>query len=206
MRAPRALPLSELPATAARSGDVGKGGFSNARIERVFFECFGDSYRTRLVGGAVEPFYRPAQGEYGESLLFYREDFFASALHETAHWCIAGAARRNLPDFGYWYAADGRDAAAQREFEAVEDKPQALEWLFSLACGYSFRLSVDNLDVEVGALPDTSSFAARVVARARHWQHAGLPPRADVFYRALCREFATRLAPSELDFAVADIC
>ncbi len=191
---------------AARSVNVEEGGFSSARIERVFFDCFGDSYRTRLLGGAVEPCYQPARDERGESLLCYREDFFASALHETAHWCIAGAARRKLHDFGYWYAADGRDAAAQRKFEAVEDRPQALEWLFSLACGFGFRLSVDNLDAQGGALPDTSRFAARVVAQARHLQHAGLPPRADVFYRALCREFATRLAPSELDFAVTDIC
>ncbi len=50
---------------------------------------------------------------------------FASALHEISHWCIAGKARRELVDFGYWYCPDGRDAMTQSQFEDVEVKPQA---------------------------------------------------------------------------------
>ncbi len=195
-----------LPAHAEEGPNVpNEGGFTSARVERVFLKCFGNSHRTRLLGGAAEPCYQPAQGEQRQHLLFYREDFFASALHETAHWCIAGEARRELPDFGYWYAAQGRSAAAQREFEAVEDKPQALEWFFSQACGASFQLSADNFDPHSGEVPDTSSFAQRVVAQALYWQRAGLPKRAEQFYCALCREFGTLLAPSQLSFLAADI-
>lgn len=66
-------------------------------------------------------------------------------LLEMSHWCVAGKARRGLSDFGYWYAPDGRTAAQQQAFERVEIKPQALECLFTLACGRQFQVSQDNL-------------------------------------------------------------
>jgi elongation factor P hydroxylase len=100
-------------------------------------------------------------------LLWYREDYFASALHEVAHWCIAGEQRRQQLDFGYWYAPDGRSPEQQGAFEAVEYKPQALEWFFSLACGYRFRLSADNLGMPGGEMPDASEFRGRVCEQAR---------------------------------------
>ncbi|MDZ7781554.1 MAG: elongation factor P hydroxylase [Halioglobus sp.] len=173
--------------------------FSSTRLERVFERCFRQQYNTRLRGGAVEPVYLPAQREGEEHRLCYRADYFASALHETAHWCIAGRARRRQEDFGYWYTGGDRSTPGQRAFESVEDKPQALEWFFSLACGWQFRVSVDNLDPVSGALPDTTSFRRRILSRALYWQRTGLPPRADVFYRALCREFGTAASPRQLD-------
>lgn len=122
-------------------------GFHAARLERVFSDCFAAQWNTVLAGGVEEPFYRPATNVQGPHLLHYRSDFFASALHEAAHWCIAGERRLQQADFGYWYAPDGRNPTQQQAFEAVEVKPQALEWLFSLACGYRFSVSVDNLGV-----------------------------------------------------------
>jgi elongation factor P hydroxylase len=174
--------------------------FDALRLERVFRDCFFTDYCTRLCGGAVEPLYQPAQ-EVGQChVLWYREDFFASALHEVAHWCIAGEERRRQVDFGYWYAPDGRDAAQQAAFEAAEDKPQALEWFFSLACGYRFQLSIDNLDAAHGVLPDDSPFRHRVCAQAIRWQRKGLPGRAERFYRALCAEFGTTQSSTNLSF------
>ena len=173
--------------------------FAATRLEKVFHDCFLVAENTRLVGGAEEPLYQPARAAGEANLLFYREDFFASALHEIAHWCIAGQARRRQLDFGYWYAPEGRNPAQQRAFEAVEVKPQALEWYFSQACGYRFRVSVDNLDPMSGALPDTVDFRRRVAAQARHWQREGLPHRAGVFYAALTVEFNTSLDTSALE-------
>lgn len=174
--------------------------FNAQRLEAVFGACFAARWRTRLVGGAGEPFYQPARsaGEY--HLLHYRLDYFASALHEVAHWCIAGTRRRRLPDFGYWYAADGREPVQQRAFEAVESRPQALEWFFSRACGYRFRVSNDNLAAgEHDCLP----FQRSVLEQARCWRQSGLPQRASVFYKALAEEFGTaaqlRDAPFELE-------
>lgn len=97
-----------------------------------------------LVRSEGEPEYLPAQNNEPARIAF-AHGFFASALHELSHWCIAGDARRRLPDFGYWYAPDGRSAAQQQAFERVEIKPQALECLFTLACGRSFQVSQDNL-------------------------------------------------------------
>lgn len=177
--------------------------FSSARLERVFARCFHKQYNARLLGGAAEPAYLPAQRQGEENRLLYRADYFASALHETAHWCIAGRARRRLEDFGYWYAGDGRSADRQRAFESVEDKPQALEWFFALACGWQFRVSVDNLDPVSGAIPDTAPFRRRILSRALYWRQRGLPPRAEVFYHALCREFGTAVPPGKLELKLA---
>ena len=174
--------------------------FDSGVLEDVFNDCFLESERTRLQGGAAEPLYRPATEPRGLHTLFYREDYFASALHEAAHWCIAGPARRRQLDFGYWYAPEGRDHIQQRAFEAVEVGPQALEWIFSLACGFPFRVSVDNLDAVSGVLPDARDFRLAVAREARRRQHAGLPPRAACFFAALSSRFATGVTLAQLRF------
>ena len=38
----------------------------------------------------------------------------------------------------------------QQLFEQVEVKPQALEWLLTVACGRLFRVSLDNLNGDAG--------------------------------------------------------
>ena len=174
--------------------------YDSRRLEEVFNRCFLLAENTRLVGGSAEPVYRPAGDGQEQHLLYYREDYFASALHEVAHWCIAGEARRQLVDFGYWYAPEGRDSQQQRAFESVEVKPQALEWYFAKACGYRFQVSVDNLDPDTGALPDTHHFRERVLVQARCWLDEGLPARAQQFFDALSGAFGTRLTAACLDF------
>ncbi len=178
--------------------------FHSLRLERVFAGCFTSQWRTVLVGAADEPYYEPAANKYENHLLHYRSDFFASALHETAHWCIAGDKRLLLPDFGYWYAPEGRDMAQQREFEAAEVKPQALEWLFSLACGYRFCVSVDNLGTAGGEY-NTAPFREQVLAQARHWQRAGLPRRAQIFFAALAQAFGTGIRTDTLELSAAGL-
>ena len=178
--------------------------FCAARLERVFAQCFSKRWQTRLQGGSDEPLYQPAACISDYHTLGYKEDYFASALHETAHWCIAGERRRKLTDFGYWYAPDGRDAKQQEAFEGVEVKPQALEWLFSLACGYPFRVSLDNL-TNVDGANDVSGFQQRVRAQAQHWQSAQLPSRGQMFFEALAKEFATSLNFRTLDLMNASM-
>jgi elongation factor P hydroxylase len=179
-------------------------GFSALRLEQVFNQCFADSFNTRLVGGAAEPFYQPAANGV-PALLFYREDYFASALHEISHWCIAGEQRRTQADFGYWYAPEGRSAEQQQQFESVEAKPQAVEWYLSRACGYRFRLSVDNLEPVNGRVPDTTPFARAVLQQALLRKANGLPSRAQRFFDALCEEFNTGHNASQLPFELRDL-
>ena len=179
--------------------------FQARRLEQLFADCFAGRWRTRLLGGAAEPYYQPADSTRECHLLYYRSDFFASALHEIAHWCIAGEHRRTLPDFGYWYAPDGRNPQQQHAFETAEAKPQALEWLFSLACGYRFYLSADNLGAPGGVAPDSTPFKRQVLAQARGWQERALPPRAGIFFDALAREFATGLTPPDLELQLAGL-
>ena len=179
--------------------------FAATRLEQVFADCFAEKWRARLTGGAAEPLYQPAAGEGDYHLLHYRSDYFASALHEVAHWCLAGEARRQLPDFGYWYAPDGRSPAQQRAFESVEYKPQALEWWFSKACGYRFKISIDNLHCPDPEPGDPDSFKRRIFKQANDWQYLGLPPRAHLFFDGLCREFGSLPDPEKIAFTLAEL-
>ena len=157
--------------------------FEASDLERVFRDCFFERSQTVLVGGGDEPLYLPSSDPARQPhRIVYREDFIASALHEVAHWCLAGAKRRRLEDYGYWYAPDGRDAAAQAAFERVEARPQALEWILSDTCGFEFHLSADNLDGGVGP---SGRFAEAVEGARRRLLMRGLPPRAERFRAAL---------------------
>ena len=81
---------------------------------RLFDECFLADLNTCLLGGYPEPEYLPADASHPHHRILFTRDYFRSALHEVAHWCVAGPERRLMPDFGYWYAPDGRTAEQQR--------------------------------------------------------------------------------------------
>ena len=151
-------------------------------LELIFQQCFAVDYNTQLVGGANEPLYRPADDKNSDNKIFYRENFFSSALHEVAHWCIASNKRRQLLDFGYWYDGSCRNNAQQAEFQSVELVPQAIELLFSQACHYSFEVSIDNFSVP---LSDITIFDREVKAKAKQLSSSGLPDRAAIFLQAL---------------------
>jgi elongation factor P hydroxylase len=108
-------------------------------------EHYLKAYHTVLLGGFAEPFYLPAQHNQPAQIQF-THDYFRSALHELAHWSVAGEERRKQPDYGYWYAPDGRSQQQQELFFSCEIVPQAFEWALSLVCGIKFDVSVDNLN------------------------------------------------------------
>lgn len=149
----------------------------------LFNQCFEQEYRTRLVKGGDEPIYLPLAEDRSFNELHFAHGFFASALHETAHWLIAGEQRRKLVDFGYWYKPDGRTASEQSRFEQVEVKPQALEWILAQAAGFQFRVSADNLS---GEPQDNAPFKRAVWLQVQRYVESGLPPRAVQFRQALC--------------------
>ena len=49
----------------------------------------------------------PANDEVPYNAIYFARGFYSSALHEIAHWLVAGKERRKLEDFGYWYEPDG---------------------------------------------------------------------------------------------------
>lgn len=151
----------------------------------LFNGLFLETLNTELVAGDDEPVYLPASAEYPHHRIIFAHGFFASALHEIAHWCVAGPERRKLEDFGYWYKPDGRSALEQQEFEQVEQRPQAYEWILSVSAGKRFHFSADNLSGEVGA---SDSFKASVAARARQTIEQGMNPRLKALSDKL-REF-----------------
>lgn len=144
------------------------------KLITLFDQLFLPDYNTRLVRGDDEPIYLPADEKSPNHRVVFAHGFYASALHEIAHWCVAGAERRKLVDFGYWYKPDGRTADEQAEFEKVEVKPQAYEWIMSVASGHKFHFSADNLSSEIGA---SEQFQENVLRTVHNLIEHGLPER-----------------------------
>lgn len=141
---------------------------------KVFNQLFYD-YQVVLIRGTGEPEYIAAKLQQPARIEF-AHGFFASALHEISHWCIAGKYRRTLDDYGYWYAADGRSQAQQQLFEQVEIKPQAIECLFSLLTDRPFRVSQDNLFADFDT--SNSTFASDVYQQVQAYlRHPTTLPR-----------------------------
>ena len=149
---------------------------------RIFNQCFESTYNTQLIRGDDEPIYLPADEQTPYHRVVFAHGFFSSALHECAHWLIAGSARRQQIDYGYWYVPDGRSAAQQVQFQQVEIKPQAMEWVLSEAAGYRFQFSIDNLN---GEDTDLRPFKYAVEQQVLQYHEQGLPPRAAQFGQAL---------------------
>ncbi|MDP3269681.1 MAG: elongation factor P hydroxylase [Legionella sp.] len=159
----------------------------------IFNQCFAADFNTRLLKGDEEPIYLPADNNRSYHALFFAHGFFSSALHECSHWFIAGPERRKQVDFGYWYTPDGRTAEQQKIFQSVEIKPQAIEWILSMATGHPFRVSIDNLN---GEETDNSVFKKSVYEQVVYYCKNGLPKRAQIFRNALCSFYQT---PQNLD-------
>jgi elongation factor P hydroxylase len=148
----------------------------------IFNECFALTHNTRLVKGGDEPLYLPANENQPYHAIYFARGFFSSALHECAHWFIAGEKRRLQEDYGYWYVPDGRNAKQQEHFQLVEAKPQAIEWILSIAAGYRFVLSIDNLN---GEEFNSIEFKNRIYKQVINFYQKGLPPRAELFRKRL---------------------
>lgn len=159
------------------------------QLIEIFNGCFAEEFNTRLIKGDDEPIYLPADAQVPYHRIVFAHGFYASALHEISHWCIAGKARRELVDFGYWYCPDGRDAQTQSQFEDVEVKPQAFDWLFCVAAGYPFNVSCDNLEGDIE--PDRVAFQRRVHAQVMAYLEQGIPERPARFIKALQNYYHT---------------
>lgn len=152
------------------------------KLIKTFDMLFKKTERTVLLSGGDEPIYLPGNEAHYFDRIIFKRDYFASALHELAHWCIAGRQRRKEVDYGYWYQADGRTEHQQRLFEEVEVKPQALEWILSQASGLRFRISTDNLNGQCG---DLSHFKRKIVQQTHDYLEQGMPRRALILTQAL---------------------
>jgi elongation factor P hydroxylase len=170
-------------------------------LQAIFDGLFFKSCRTRLLRGGDEPLYVPADASVDYHRVMFAHGYFSSALHEVAHWCIAGERRRLQIDYGYWYVDDGRSPYQQQAFEQVEVKPQALEWLFTQACARRFHPSADNLSAET---INDSRFRRALLAQVRRYCQGELPQRAEVFRTALCHFYGVTTALSASDFGAHD--
>ncbi len=174
------------PLNSTRKTTMPDSPLNDQDLIRIFQSCFYQSHNTQLVGNALEPLYSPETATE-PARIFYTHDYFASALHEIAHWCVAGEDRRNQEDYGYWYEPDGRTAEQQALFEQVEVQPQALEWIFSKACHAPFRVSADNLNnAEAGA---SEEFKENIYQQVNTYLKEGLPERPKRFTQTLIKHY-----------------
>jgi elongation factor P hydroxylase len=160
------------------------------QLIELFNKLFLPLCNTRLdycqVENQDEPIYLPEDDNFKQCRILFAHGFFASALHEISHWCIAGEERRKQVDYGYWYEPDGRSAQQQREFEQVEVKPQAIEWILTKACGRKFNISTDNLNgTESEIMAGREAFAQNVLIQVKKYLKNGLPRRAGILKQAL---------------------
>ena len=156
-----------------------------SRIAQVFNRTFYSTHGVVMEGGGTEPLYEPAKGTR-PARITHTYDYPASALHEAAHWCIAGAARRQRRDYGYWYVPGPRECARRAAFFAAEASVQALEAVFALSSGVRFVVSADDF----AATPDElEHFACIVGQRIDLNLRTALPARPRRFRDALLAEF-----------------
>lgn len=156
----------------------------------LFNDTFLEPFNTKLELGGDEPIYLPADEEQPHHRIIFARGFYASALHEISHWCVAGPERRLLEDFGYWYEPDGRTAEVQAEFEKVEVRPQAYEWILSKSAGFPFTVSCDNLHGDFE--PDRLGFMRKVHNEVLGILEAGLPQRVKMLSEALRSFYQTK--------------
>lgn len=155
---------------------------------QLFQQSFFKEYNTRLVKGADEPLYSPANEQCEYHQVIFAHGYYSSALHEISHWCQAGKERRLLEDFGYWYNPDGRNEEQQKTFEEVEVIPQAIEWSFNVAAQKKFHTSADNLN---GFQSDSAAFKKKVYQQVLLFLKTGFPPRAEHFIKTLADFYQT---------------
>ncbi|PCI72741.1 MAG: diaminobutyrate-2-oxoglutarate aminotransferase [Gammaproteobacteria bacterium] len=167
-------------------------------VIQIFNQLFAESENTLLVSGAKEPFYK-ASTKDSKAKIHSREDYLSSALHEMAHWTIAGEKRRQIDDFGYWYEEEGRTLEQQLQFEQVEIKPQAIEWLLSLACNQPFYFSADNLSQETEA---SEYFKQAVYRQAVDFLKYGLPYRGKILFEEIVKTFRDGVALSAKELEI----
>lgn len=156
----------------------------------LFNNTFLAPFNTKLELGGDEPIYLPADDEHPHHRIIFARGFYASALHEISHWCVAGPERRLLEDFGYWYEPDGRTAEVQAEFEKVEVRPQAYEWILSKSAGFPFTVSCDNLHGDFE--PDRLGFMHKVHNEVLGILETGLPLRVKMLSETLRSFYQTK--------------
>ena len=170
----------------------------------IFNHTFSNEFNTQLVKGDDEPIYMLANADFEQYVscahhrIIFAHGFFASGMHEISHWLVAGLARHQLVDFGYWYIADGRNAQQQAEFEKVEIVPQAIEWIICVAAGFSFRVSADNLaDIVI----DRLAFQHKIHKQVQDYLENGLSIRTQAFVNALQAYYNTKpLTLADFDY------
>jgi elongation factor P hydroxylase len=170
------------------------------RLEALFARLFRVDEKTVLVRAtSIDPVYYPQSDSRALAEIHFANDFFSSALHEIAHWLIAGSERRTKLDYGYWYKPDGRDQKEQQDFEAFEARNQGLEWILSTAANHDFHVSTDNLS---GDTTDGSNFAHAVRQNALLFLEKGFSGRSKILIEALINEFGDQQAFSRYWYLV----
>jgi elongation factor P hydroxylase len=64
--------------------------FNYQDLIHIFNKTFSAHFNTLLVAGESEPIYHPKDQQNPQHRIIFANGFYASALHEIAHWLVAG--------------------------------------------------------------------------------------------------------------------
>lgn len=168
----------------------------------LFNDLYKESEETILINGGEDPIYLPKNESSSFNQIIFQENYFASALHEIAHWCIAGKERRKLVDYGYQYQPNIYSTNDRNIYEKLETKPQAIEWIFCLATGTPFYVSIGD-DWPVREInPD---FRYNIYQQAIYYFQHGLPRRAEQFKQILLKFYKREEISESSVFRLEDL-
>ena len=167
-------------------------------ITNLFHRIFKENYKTIIVKGEYEPFYKAAKSDCAFHEIIYANDSLSSLLHELSHWFIAGNARRMQDDYGYWYLEKRKTNKEQNDFFKSEVKPQALEWILSMAADHHFQFSIDNFYIE--ELTGIDKFKSDVLEQVKIYLNGNIEKRAKIFIQELQKKYQSDLYLSEAQF------
>ena len=171
-------------------------------LAALFNTVFEASEQTILVDTDDEPHYLPRDNDRLLYCIFYTKDSYTSLMHEVAHWCRAGFARRQLPDYGYWYQASNRSPEAQQLYVQSESKTQALEWIFCVAAGLPVQIIPEN---QPYSFEPSLEFRRSIYEAALHYLQRGLSDRSERFRQALLAHYQKHIVFNESLFLFEDL-
>ncbi len=132
----------------------------------------------------------PADAEVPYNRIVFAHGFYASAIHEISHWCIAGKARRELVDFSATgIARMGVMPKRKASLKMLKRSRRHSTGCSVLAAGYPLNVSCDNLEGDFE--PDRVVFQRRVHAQVMDYLANGIPERPARFIKALQNYYHT---------------
>ncbi len=150
--------------------------FHPARVERVFNDCFAESYNTRLFGGA-DGTSLPASNRLRQLPCPLLPRVITLPAHCTKSLTGVSPERSagNSPILATGIPRKVALPTSSARLSWWSASRRRWSGFSARACGYRFQVSADNPDLASAGMLDTAAFQRAVLEQALVWQKVGLP-------------------------------